>query len=530
MCVDNAYDAPIVRGMRKLRSCSSISTTLTLWFLCAGIPAGKAFADSHPSADTRLNVSSSGVVDIGSRRQLFVDEFLIAKRHGVALRLHHPVPREIAVVFDEPWEGSGCNYAVVFRDGTLIRMYYIAANLTDSSGLHMNRHATYACYAESHDGIHWVKPELGLFECNGSKRNNIIWAAPRLDNFTPFKDSNPECRPGEQYKAVGRGPDGRLHAFKSADGIHWSYLTNSPIITEGRFDSDNDAFWDPLRKRYWCYIRGFHDGIRDIRVATSTNFLTWTTPQLIQFVDSPDDALYTSQIRPYYRAPDLFLGFPTRYVERKFTSAAMQALPDPIHRERRMKFSHRYGTALTDGQFMSSRDGHTFHRWDETFIRPGPERRDNWVYGDCYQSLGLLETPASDPTAGHELSFYVGENHWKDTCRLRRYTIRIDGFVSLHARRKQGEFVTKPLIFSGKALSLNFATSAAGSILVELQDQKGQPLPGFSLSDCDQLFGDTLDRTVAWKGNSDVRALIGKPIRIQMVLSQADLYSMKFVK
>lgn len=82
---------------------------------------------------------------------------------------------------------------------------------------------------------------------------------------------------------------------------------------------------------------------------------------------------------------------------------------------------------------MTSRDGRTFNRWDEAFLRPGPERRDNWVYGDCYPNLGLLETPAADPTAPPELSFYVGENHWKGPIRLRHHTLRIDGFASLQA-------------------------------------------------------------------------------------------------
>ena len=246
----------------------------------------------------------------------------------------------------------------------------------------------YACYAESRDGIHWVKPELGLFEFQGSKQNNIVWSGPALDNFTPFKDPNPDCRPGERYKAVGNGPGG-LWAYKSEDGMHWSPLADKPIITKGAFDTQNNAFWDPVNQHYWCYIRDFHDGIRDIRVATSSDF-----PQLDRAraaavrgfagrsaVHQPGAALLPRSA--------LFLGFPTRYVERSW-SASFKALPDPEHRQRRMKFHPRYGTAMTDGLFMTSRDGRTFRRWDEAFLRPGPERRDNWLYGDGYQSLGSL--------------------------------------------------------------------------------------------------------------------------------------------
>jgi hypothetical protein len=193
-----------------------------------------------------------------------------------------------------------------------------------------------------------------------------------------------------------------------------------------------------------------------------------------------------------------------------------------------MKFSHRYGTVVTDGVFMSSRDGRTFNRSNEAFVRPGPQRRDNWVYGDGFVGLGLLESRAEDPTAEPELSLYIHEDHWKGPTRLRRHTLRMDGFMSMHAGGTQGELVSKPFVFSGRRLTLNFATSAAGSIKVELLGQDDRPLPGFSLAECDELFGDNLDRTVTWADHADLSALAGQPIRLRMVLSDADLYSLKF--
>lgn len=467
-----------------------------------------------------------GVVELGTRREMFVDDYLTERRERLELRLHAPVPREIVLVHDAPWEGSGCGYHTVFRDGDVVRMYYVGADLTSEDGAELASRPIYACYAESRDGIHWVKPELGLFDFAGSKRNNIVWSGPRLDNFTPFKDANPRCPPDELYKAVASGPGG-LFGYKSPDGVHWSPLADEPLITKGAFDTQNNAFWDSLRGHYWCYVRDFHDRIRDIRVSTSPDFRAWSEPELLQFVDSPDEPLYTNQVQPYYRAPHLFVGFPTRYVERGW-SPSMQALPDPAHRRRRMKFHPRYGTAITDGQFMTSRDGRTFDRWDEAFLRPGPERKHNWLYGDCYQNLGLLETAAEDPDAPPELSVYVIEDNWKRPTRLRRYTLRIDGFVSLHARQEAGEFVTKPLVFSGRELALNFSTSAAGHVHVELQDTAGTAIPGFALADCDELFGDTLQRVVTWKEKSDVGGLAGKPVRLRLVMSDADVYSLKF--
>ncbi|MEO6873979.1 MAG: hypothetical protein ABI222_04070 [Opitutaceae bacterium] len=506
--------------------------------MARNIPRSAGFILALFVASAALAVET---VDVGNRRMLFVDDYLIAQRDGLELRLGSPVARETVMVFDAPWEGSGSDFQRLIRDGNTFRMYYMATKLTSTDGKKIGGGEVYACMVESKDGIHWTRPDLGLFEFQGSKHNNIIWAEPKLDNFTPFLDANPACPAAERYKATSGGAKG-LFAFKSSDGIHWSRLAEQPIITHGRFDTQNNAFWDPVRKHYWCYVRGFHDannqsiddtkhgatGIRDIRVATSPDFRHWTEPQMLRYIASPDEALYTNQIEPYYRAPEVLVGFPTRYVDRIFSPVAMQALPDPVHRQRRMSFMPRYGTVVTDGQFMTSRDGYVFHRWDETFIRPGPERSNNWVYGDGYQSLGLIETPAEDPTAPPELSFYADEGHWKEGESLRRYTLRIDGFVSLHARQKPGSLITPPLIFSGRQLSLNFSTSAAGSIRVELQNASGHALPGFALADCDELFGDTLDRIVTWRNQKDLSPLAGKVIRLHVVLSDADLFSLKF--
>jgi hypothetical protein len=469
---------------------------------------------------------AAGPIDVGSRRELFVDQFLIDRRDGVELRLQRPTPREIVLIHDAPWEGSGCGYHIVFRDGARFRMYYIATNLTNEDGTKLASHPAYACYAESTDGIHWNKPDLGLIAFGNSTRNNIVWAGPQADNFAVFKDPNPACRKGEEYKATARGPGG-LWAYKSRDGLHWTALKDAPMITQGAFDSLNVAFWDPLGQHYWCYFRDFHNGLRDIRVSTSQDFLTWAEPELLRYVDSPEEQLYTNQVLPYYRAPHIFVGFPTRYVERPW-SPSFASLPDVEHRQRRMKFHPRYGTAITDGLFMTSRDGWTFQRWGEAFIRPGIERKHNWLYGDGYQNWGLIETAADDPLAPPELSLYVGENEWKTATRLRRYTLRIDGFVSLASPLKGGEVVTKPLVFAGNHLMLNFSTSAAGGIRIELQDAGGKPIPGFTLGDCHEVFGDHLDRVVTWKSGSELDKLAGKPLRLRFALKDADVYSFQF--
>ncbi len=88
--------------------------------------------------------------------------------------------------------------------------------------------------------------------------------------------------------------------------------------------------------------------------------------------------------------------------------------------------------------------------------------------------------------------------------------------------------VTRPIVFRGKELELNYSTSAAGSIRVELQDASGQPVAHYSLADAVEIVGDHLARTVAWKGGSDLSKLAGTPVRLRFVMRDADLYSLRF--
>ena len=189
----------------------------------------------------------------------------------------------------------------------------------------------------------------------------------------------------------------------------------------------------------------------------------------------------------------------------------------------------RYGTALTEGLLMASRNGVHFERWNEAFLKPGPQRPETWQYGQHYVAWHAVETKSSLPGAPNELSLYASEGAWTgDSNAIRRYTLRLDGFVSVTAGWKGGELVTKPLTFTGDRLGLNFSTSAAGDIRVEIQSAAGKPLPGFSLNDCSEVFGDAIDRTVEWKGTSDVSSLSGKTVRLRFVLKDAELYALKF--
>jgi hypothetical protein len=447
-------------------------------------------------------------IDIGSRRELFVDGYLIERLIGGAeLRLHSPTPREVVLVHDKPWEGNICFYHTVIRDGDRCRMYYRGAHHDWQT-----RRVTHqvVCYAESQDGISWTKPELGVVEFDGSKENNIIWNGLGSHNFAPFKDTNPACKPEAAYKAIASGKGG-LYPFQSPDGIHWSLASDTPVITKGAFDSQNLAFWDNVRGLYVDYHRMGRDGVRDIMTATSTDFLDWTDPVFLEYPGAAKEHLYTNQIQPYYRAPHILLGFPKRFVPSR-QSPTGHLLP-----------------GVSDVVFMTSRDGKSFKRWAEAWIRPGPQP-ERWVCRNNFVAWGMVETQSDLDGAPNELSFYSMEGYYQgETCQVRRYTIRIDGFVSMWAPSSSGELVTRLLTFAGSRLRLNLSTSAAGSIRVGLQQPDGGPVPGFSLADCQEVFGDELQRTVTWSGG-DLDGVSGQPVRLHFALRDADLFSFEFVE
>ena len=229
-----------------------------------------------------FSVHAAEPLNIASRWELFVDEFLVAQKNGVALKLHEPVRREIVLTTDKPWEGITCGYFSVIQDGNKVRLYY-----RGSSGGSDHSDDQVTCMAESEDGIHFTRPNLGLIEAGGTKENNVIWRGVESHNFAPFLDANPNVKPDERYKALGgvKQPGknwhqgetpGGLYAFASADGIHWRKLKDEPVITKGAFDSQNLAFWDSTRERYASFSRIFSNKVRAIQSSTSTDFLAWT--------------------------------------------------------------------------------------------------------------------------------------------------------------------------------------------------------------------------------------------------------------
>ena len=132
------------------------------------------------------------------------------------------------------------------------------------------------------------------------------------------------------------------------------------------------------------------------------------------------------------------------------------------------------------------------------------------------------------PTGPDEMSLYVRRDNGQPTHHLRRYTLRIDGFASVSAGYAGGEMITRPLVFDGSRLVINYATSAPGYIKVEFRDDQGKPVPGHTLADSHEIIGDRIERVVSWKTGPDVSRLAGKTVRLRFVMKDADLYSLRF--
>ena len=482
------------------------------------------------------------VYQMGSRLEPFFDDWLIESMEGAALRLHHPVPREVALEFNRPWEGTTHGYPSVFQDGDTYRLYYRGSNWDTEARLWSH---VVACLAESTDGISWERPDLGLFEFEGSRRNNIILAPPAsldegrpLDDFFVFKDENPEAPDSQRYKGIcdvnWKAWGGGIMGFASPDGLHWKRVQERPVIIDDKqYDGpQGPAFWDSHRGEYRAYLRAWAAGDgeevpqlkhipedlyvqleqpeadrfqwRTVRYATSKDFIHWTRPALVQF-DVPlsmDEQLYTNGVHPYFRAPHIYIGLPKRFAP--FRHKILEQNP-----------------GVSDGGFMTSRDGVHWKLWREAFIRPGLDQK-NWVNRNNLPAFGILETGPG------EISVYWGEHNKDKTCRFRRGTIRTDGFVSVNAGYGGGELVTRPLTFEGRELVINYSTSAFGSVRVELQDEAGSALDGYALNQSPVLYGDAIEHTVSWESGPDVSALAGRPVRLRFALTDADLYSIRF--
>jgi len=437
---------------------------------------------------------------LGDRRELFVDDQLVEWMRGAELRLATPIQKEIVLKLDRPHEGPFSAYFTILKDEGKYRIYYRGVPEAGKDG----RPTEATCYAESPDGIHFSKPA-----------NNILLQGqpPFSHNFCPFIDRNPRAK--TRYKALSGIASSGLKAWISDDGLSWRALRNEPVMPATKlpmFDSQNLAFWSASEGCYVAYVRQFRDRIRTIVRATSDDFVNWTPFAPLDLGGAPADHLYTNQLHPYFRAPQIYIGIAARFNPGRQVLTAEEARETGVHPD--------YFKDTSDSVLLSSRGGNQVSRYfRESFLRPGLGL-NHWVSRDNYPALNVVET------GDGEMSFYVNRHYGQPTAHLQRFALRTDGFASLHAGWRGAELLTKPFTFSGRNLELNFATSAAGGIRVELQNPDESLIPGLALGDCAEIIGDRLMRTVKWRG--DPSAFAGKPVRLLFSLRDADIYSWRF--
>ena len=347
----------------------------------------------------------------------------------------------------------------------------------------------------------------------GSTDNNILGPPEDFINISVLLDPNQKAGSGTRYKMISRV--GGITGFVSGDGIRWTPVATNPLLSKGPFDSHNTLLWDDERERYVIYLRGvdpslpgpFKGGRRAIRRSESSDFLHWTEPRLVFTADEqdpPDFHLYTNAAVKYSRAASAFFMFPMiLYTDRSYPGA-----PYP---------------GLSDVRFAYSRDGIQWERnYRQPYLTPGPDER-NWLDRNPIVGQGVIRTGRG------ELSLYYSDLFRDRESRIRRATLRVDGFVSVDGPYEGwGEFTTRPLLFQGKELELNFKTGGGGAIQVEIRNEQGETLDGFQLEDCLPMVGDRIDGVVRWKSSADLSGLAGEPVRLRVRLRDAEIYAFRF--
>ncbi len=457
--------------------------------------------------------------EMGSRLELFVDDYLIERLDGAFLEMHHPRSAGVTLRFDQPWEGEFSGFPTILKDGDTYRMYYRGLGPWKKGEALVES----TCHAVSSDGINWKKPTAGLIELLGSNKNNAIFKG---SGFAPFLDTRPGVPHSERLKAL-KGPprlevDLGVRAYSSSDGIHWTKMKDDAVYAGDRLGS---IFWSSAEDQYVQYIRSDDkrsgETVRSISRATSPDFLTWSEFEFMEFGSAPpskEEQLYTVGVTPYYRAPHIYPALAARFLptKRALTDEQCKALG-----------RHPLGGGcenIAETVFLSTRASNGLRiarTFQQGFVRPGLSP-SSWASRTNYPGTGMI------PTGDGEISIYVQRDYGFKSNRMERLVLRTDGFSSVRAPYGGGELLTRLLTFSGKELVLNYSTSAAGSVRVEILDESGLPVEGFKLADCHEVVGDEIERVVRWNQVSDLSGLRGTSIRLRFVLKDADLFAIRF--
>ena len=468
------------------------------------------------------------VIDIDVGRQLFVDDFLIA-RTTLKRKSHRPDPyQENPVLIPEKaWEFKGkyrqytSPYAIPFSDGVWFdpaagqfKMWYMSGLL----------HAT--CLATSDDGVNWTRPSLDV-----RPGTNIVDAGNR-DSCVVWLDQD-ETDPSRRYKMFRfqKRPKRGLVIQFSADGIHWG-----PIVRwAGKCHDRTTVFYNPFRK-VWVY---------SIKAAGAVTGLA--KPERIRRYWEQRDLLKSPMWDDY---PDPYLWANTDHKDPKarglnrakiynLDAVAYESIMLGMFSMVQAKANKKVGRPKRNEILVGfSRDGFHWARPDRRPFVGVSERPGDWNWGNV-QSAGGCCLIVGDRLyiyysgrAGRGKQYQCAEpgapkpsrDFWDGNAATGLATMRRDGFVSMDASGAGGMLTTRPLRFSGKHLFVNL-DAPRGELRVEVLDRNGRPLRDYTRGECPRIQADSTRRKVTWRRAKDLSALAGKVVRFRFHLQNGRLYA-----
>ena len=449
---------------------------------------------------------------IDATHQLFVDDYLLADVQHVRRTVHqakkfsgNPIMKDHTAL-----DGAGPLFPIVLRDERtgMFRMWYagrVRYDLPDGTSVRFP-----ALYAESKDGIHWTKPELGLHAFQGSKANNIVIPAGNLWGLhIDRRESNPQRR----FKAVvwhepDYVPREGYFLYTSPDGIHWTRATQEPIaLSLHGYTMPQTGIGDTTLFRWDRHLQKYIGDVKFVLppkmrargFMESDDLIHWSRPRVTLYPDALDDA--DSQI----------------YAQNSFCYESMW-----LGYLRMMHTERTPGYKQTTVELTASRDGRHWQRvGDRQEIIPlGAESDWDTDYHD----------PMWEPVrVGEELWIYYRSGKLRRD-EIRRYDmgiakLRRDGFVSLDAGAESGTVITRPLKFSGRTLYVNAHIHPQGSLSVAVLTRHRKPISAYATSECIPLRQGSTRARIHWKSTDQVQLNQGQHVRLQFQLRHAELYA-----
>ncbi|MBQ4087756.1 MAG: hypothetical protein IJC78_05875, partial [Clostridia bacterium] len=442
-----------------------------------------------------------GIPEIADDTQMFIDDYIIDETN--LTRTFHQGKKTEPVFQGEKdyWENGGQYiYGTVMYDEEeqLYKMWYQTFNKDKVSG--GDAAAVMAAYATSEDGENWTKPQLGIVsypESAGgeSTTNNNLMGNAHI--MSVFKDN--EAPASQRYKMITYGHGGYYICRYSPDGVNWTdggkVHNGADVITAAR-DADGTYYGtaklqnEIMRRDFWTFTG---NDVNDLETSVPAN-------SLADMIDAKSVYRSDSYGMGLYDKDGVYVGFNWLF----------------------FLTGHTYGEGIIEPNIAFSRD------LKEEWQRP---TRDAMIPLGEEGSIddGMIFTASYATEVGDEIWMFCGGWDGDHGISDRNAAIyitkwRMDGFASLDGT---GTLKTKPVIFDGGALNLN-ANGAKGAIRVELQDENGTPIPGYTKADCDAITTDSVKHTVSWNGKTDVSALSGTPVTVCITAENSEIYSFAF--